>query len=180
MSPQSTSQTRLTKSVRAPGAVGLERDPSALKKLRTHHAEGGKQARLTNARTRRALARWLRRTANATERPHALSRTPEPLLRYRAAAVRSDLLEIAAIVEHTTNPDPRCVAELRDLLANGCDSPLYNPNIHVSELHATLDYLRAGLSRAATPSVAHRGESGRSREQRATDYTDAHAGKEIR
>jgi hypothetical protein len=103
------------------------------------------RTRLISARHRRVLARWLRRTANRTHPPRALSRTPEPLLHYRAAAVRTDLLEIAAILEHAHDPDPARIAALHDLLANGCDSPLYNPDIHPSELHATLHYIRSGL-----------------------------------
>jgi hypothetical protein len=59
--------------------------------------------------------------------------------------VRTDLLELAAWLEHTPDPDPDRIAALRELLANGCDSPLYNSDIHISELHATLHYLRAGL-----------------------------------
>jgi hypothetical protein len=103
------------------------------------------QARLTSARQRRVLAKTLRRTANHTERLRPRTRTHEPLLHYRAAAVRTDLLEIAALLEHTNNPDPARVAALQDLLANGCDSPLYNPDTHISELHATLHYVRSGL-----------------------------------
>jgi hypothetical protein len=67
------------------------------------------------------------------------------LLHYRAAAVRTELLEIAATLERSDNPDPACIAELHDLLANGCDSPLYNPHIHVSELRATLHHVRVRL-----------------------------------
>ncbi len=51
----------------------------------------------------------------------------------------------AALIEHAPNPDPACVAALRNLLANGCDSPLYNADMHISELHATLHYVRSGL-----------------------------------
>jgi hypothetical protein len=91
------------------------------------------------------LARWLVRTANRTKPPRALTRMPEPLLHYRAAAVRTQLLELAALLEHAQNPDPARLAALRDLLSNGCDSPLYNPDIHISELHATLHYIRTGL-----------------------------------
>jgi hypothetical protein len=104
-----------------------------------------KQARLIGARNRRVIAKWLRRTANRLPGPRPLTRIPESLLHYRAAAVPSDLLEIAATLEHANNPDPACVAALHDLLANGCDSPLYNADIHISELHATLDYVRSGL-----------------------------------
>ena len=30
------------------------------------------------------------------------------------------------------------------LLTDGCESPLYNPDVHISELLATLHYLRGG------------------------------------
>jgi hypothetical protein len=60
------------------------------------------------------------------------------LLHYRAAAVRTDLLEIAATLEHAHDPDPARIAALHNVLANGCDSPLYNADIHTSEPKATL------------------------------------------
>jgi class 3 adenylate cyclase len=66
------------------------------------------------------------------------------LLRFRAAAVRSELLEIAALLERARDPDPACVVALRELLANG-DSPLYHPGIPAAQLLATLDYVRTGL-----------------------------------
>ena len=122
----------------------VESDNSILDRWHARRTDR-KQARLTSPRNRRILARWLRRTASRTEQPRALARTPEPLLQYRAAAVRTDLLEIAAILEHMHNPDPVRVAALHDLLANGCASPLYNADIHISELYATLDYVRRGL-----------------------------------
>jgi hypothetical protein len=102
-------------------------------------------ATLLSARNPKTLARWLRRTAKHTQQPHPLARRRETLLHYRVAAVRVDLLELAAILERAHDPDPASVTELHELLANGCDSPLYNPDIHVSELHATLHYARAGL-----------------------------------
>jgi hypothetical protein len=121
-----------------------EPGPGVLDRWRARRAEK-QQARLTNTRNRRVLARWLQRTANRTPRRHPLARRREALLDYRAAAVRTELLEIAALIEHTRTPDPVRVATLRNLLANGCDSPLYNPDIHMSELHATLHYIRSGL-----------------------------------
>jgi hypothetical protein len=89
--------------------------------------------------------KWLRRTANATHERHPFARRRQTLLAHRAVAVRSELLEIAAVLEHAPDPNPTCVAELHRLLANGCNSPLYNPDIHISELRATVHYLRAGL-----------------------------------
>jgi hypothetical protein len=68
------------------------------------------------------------------------------LLHYRTAAVRTDLLEIAALLEQARDPDPACVNEIHELLTNG-NSPLYHRTVHVSELYATLYYLRAGLGR---------------------------------
>jgi hypothetical protein len=68
------------------------------------------------------------------------------LLHYRAAAVRTDLLEIAALLERAHDPDPACIEALRALLANtDGESPLYNTNTPFPELEATLDYVRSGL-----------------------------------
>jgi hypothetical protein len=110
----------------------------AHRRRRTH-------ARLISARNRRKLARWLRRTADHSETPHALLRRRETLMHHRVALVRTQLLEIAASLEHTPDPDPARIATLQNLLANGCDSPLYNNEVHVSELFATLHYIRDGL-----------------------------------
>jgi hypothetical protein len=96
-------------------------------------------------RERRVIVQWLRCTASRSDEPHSLVRRREALLHYRVAAVRTDLLEIAATLERTQNPGPACVATLHELLANGCDSPLYNQDIHVSELRATLHNVRTGL-----------------------------------
>ena len=96
-------------------------------------------------RKRRVLVKWLRRTANHTDQPQPLARRRQTLLADRTAAVRSDLLQIAAALEHTHDPNPASVTELHQLLANGCDSPLYNPDIHISELRATVHYLRAAF-----------------------------------
>jgi hypothetical protein len=118
------------------GTLERWRERSTTRKLR----------RLVSPRQRRVIARWLRRTADHAEEPHPLARRRQALLHYRVVAVRTDLLEIAAMLEHAQDPDPACVEALRDLLANGCDSPLYNADIHVSELCATLAYVRSGLA----------------------------------
>jgi hypothetical protein len=104
-----------------------------------------KRRRLISARSRRVLAQWLRRTAQHTQQPHPLVRRRQTLLHYRVAAVRNDLLEIAAMLERAHDPNPASVAALHELLADGCDSPLYNADIHISELRATLHYVRNGL-----------------------------------
>ena len=101
---------------------------------------------------RRVIVSWLRRTADRTEEPDPIARRRQPLLHYRVAAVRTELLEIAAALERAQNAPPTSVETLRALLANGCDSPLYNPDIHVSELHATLHHVRAGFDARVTAS----------------------------
>jgi hypothetical protein len=50
--------------------------------------------------------RWLRRTANRADEPHPIARRRQALLHYRVAAVRTELLEIAATLERTCDPDP--------------------------------------------------------------------------
>lgn len=68
------------------------------------------------------------------------------LLDYRAAAVRSELLEIAALLEHAHDPEPASVAKLRHLLTDDT-SPLYDPSVDAAALHATLTEVRRGLRR---------------------------------
>lgn len=105
-----------------------------------------KRARLISARKRRLIARWLRHTARHTQPTSPLARRRESLLHHRVAVVRADLLEIAAVLEHARDLDPASIADLHELLANGCDSPLYNADIHISELQATLHHIRASLA----------------------------------
>lgn len=138
-----TQRPPFTRPLQPHTADAVERGPGILDRWQSRRAER-QQAPLISARNRRVLARWLRRTAKHATDPDSILRH-DVLLHYRAAAVRTDLLEIAALLEHAGNPDPARVAALRNLLANGCDSPLYNPEVHVSELHATLDYIRSGL-----------------------------------
>jgi hypothetical protein len=96
-------------------------------------------------RERRVIVQWLRRTANRAQDPDPLRRRREPLLHYRVVAVRTELLEIAAALERAHQPDPTIIATLHELLANGCDSTLYNQTIHISELRATLYGVRSRL-----------------------------------
>jgi hypothetical protein len=94
---------------------------------------------------KRRLARQLRATARLASDRDSIRRRHDVLLHYRAAAVHIELLEIAALLERVHEPDPAQVLALRDLLTNGCDSPLYNVAIPVAELHETLDRVRSGL-----------------------------------
>ena len=94
------------------------------------------------ARARSRLARRLRRLAGTSLEPDPVRRRYVLLLVDRVADVRDDLLEVADLIEQAATADPRCLAEVRRLLTSGCDSALYNPDIHVSELHAGMYFLR--------------------------------------
>jgi hypothetical protein len=98
-------------------------------------------ARLFSNRTRRRLVRSLRQLASHTSR----HRRFDVLLHDRVAPIRGDLLEIAALLERELRPDPGCVVALHRLLTDGCASPLYNRDVHPSELRATLHYVRCRL-----------------------------------
>jgi len=106
----------------------------------------GKRMRPVSARLRRTLAGDLRRVADRGLHRGRARRRFEVLLLDRVAAVRPDLLELADSLDRCDDPDPPAVADLRRLLTDGCRSPLYNPDIHISELRAALYYLRARLN----------------------------------
>jgi hypothetical protein len=137
-------------------------DPGIIERWRRRSADR-RLARMLTPRSRRALAQALRATANDTSdrKRRALDAGARarwcwsPLLQYRTAAARTELLEIAALLEAARDPDPACVKEIRELLANG-NSPLYHRGVHASELYATLYYLRAGLLAEHTSSPAPR------------------------
>jgi hypothetical protein len=97
-----------------------------------------KERHLVSARTRRSLAASARQAANvgAARSRHTV------LLVDRAAAVRDELLELALILEHADHRDASWVFAIRKLLTDGCESPLYNRDVHMSELRAALYYLR--------------------------------------
>jgi len=122
----------------------LERGAKVIRRYR-ERAAARKRARLTSARGRRFIAGWLRRTAQVANDQNPIHRRQDVLLRYRAVVVRAELLEIAAMVEAAQDPDPGCMVQLHQLLSDGCTSPLYNHDVHVSELWATLDRVRAAL-----------------------------------
>jgi hypothetical protein len=122
-----------------------ERAPGILDSWQTRRAER-KNARLISAPNPRVLAKWLRLTANHAADRDPIRRRHDALLHYRAAAVRTDLLEVAALLEHAQAPDPECITVLHNLLANHtADSPLYNPHTPFTELEAILDKVRTGL-----------------------------------
>jgi hypothetical protein len=87
----------------------------------------------------------LRRLANRRPPRDGACRRFEVLLDDRLALVRADLLEIASLLERASQPDPWCLTTLHRLLTDGCESPLYNRDVHPSELRATIFYLRSRL-----------------------------------
>ncbi len=101
------------------------------------------------ARTRRMVIEGLRAVARRS-RQTGPRRRQEILLCQRAAAVSPELLELAALLDVTDDPDPAATHALLRLLTDGGESPLYNPRVHVSELQATLAYARGRLSGAAS------------------------------
>jgi hypothetical protein len=115
-----------------------------LQRFAERRAEHRRRA-LVSPRRRRRYAQWLRRTAHDANECNPIRRRDDVLLHYRAAAVRTDLLEIAVLLEQAHDPDVGCVVAVRELLANG-ESPLYHPGVHVSELYRTLDSIRARLA----------------------------------
>jgi hypothetical protein len=106
-----------------------------------------KRKRLQSARTRRALAAGLRRTAAPGQPPCRFDCCP--VLPDRVAAVRTELLQLATQLEQTQQPDPACVALIRELLTDAT-SPLYNPNRSADDLRATLTRAHAGITAAPT------------------------------
>lgn len=100
-------------------------------------------------RTQRTLIDGLRTVARRS-REEGRRRRFEVLLSRRAAAVRGELLELAALLDISDEPDPAAIDALRGLLTDGRESPLYNPAVHVSELHATLLDARRRLLRSTT------------------------------
>lgn len=128
-----------------PAQATNDSGPGALERWRARRTER-RQAHLVSNRNRRALAQRLRRTADRALDQNRAHRRFEVLLPERAAAVRHDLHEIADLLERTHDPDPACVADLYKLLGDGCQSPLYNSHIDISELRATLFYVRSGCA----------------------------------
>jgi hypothetical protein len=102
-----------------------------------------KRQRLQSARTRRALAAGLRRTADPAQPPPRFDCCP--VLPDRVAAVRTELLQLATDLEQTQRPDPVSVALIHELLTEAT-SPLYNPNRSADDLRDTLARAHARIT----------------------------------
>ena len=108
----------------------------------------GQPAAATSAPARRRLVSLLRKLANRRLPREGERRRVEVLLHDRVPPVRGDLLEIAALLERASQPDPECVTALNRALTDGCERPLYNPDVHPSEFRATLYHVRSRLAAA--------------------------------
>jgi hypothetical protein len=121
--------------------------------------EGRRTGRVPSGRQARALVRQLRRVARSRPDRDPLRRRYVPYQHDRVDAVRSELLELAALLEQAHDIDPETLADVRRLVTSGCDSPLYNPVVHPSELLAALYFLRSRLREASAspPRIGHGG-----------------------
>jgi hypothetical protein len=120
--------------------------PGTLARWRRRVSEN-KRRRLLRMSNRQRLAASLRQAA--TCRPIRSRHTV--LLHDRVALVRDQLLELALMLEHGGNLDGSWVLAVHRLLTDGCESPLYNPDVHISELRATLYYLLEARRIQAVP-----------------------------
>ncbi len=141
--------------------VAVWRTPTH-RSVETSHGDavGGQRAgRVPSGRQARALVRQLRRVARSRPDRDPLRRRYVLYQHDRVDAVRSELLELAALLEQAHDIDPDTLADVRRLLTSGCDSPLYNPDVHPSEMLAALYFLRSRLREApaSSPRAAHRG-----------------------
>ena len=107
--------------------------------------------RLSGRRDARSVARWLRRAVARASASGRLVDRSGLLLCDRVVAVRVALLEIADLLERAERPDPEAVRAVRRLLADGLQSPLFNRDVHPSELLATLYYVRLRFADVAVP-----------------------------
>ena len=126
MATQDTYSGALDLAAEAPAPTTIEHHNGHFGRSRERIAER-RRRRMVSARHRRALAHGLRRTAASTQPPTRFDVCP--LLLDRVAPLRPELLQIAAALEQTPDPDPTSVALIHELLRDGC-SPLYNPNVH--------------------------------------------------
>jgi hypothetical protein len=117
-------------------------DVDSLSRLSAPSSRAGRVSR----RTQRRLVASLRRLARLESPRGGIRRRFEVILYDRIALVRTDLLEIAELLEQAPDPDSRCMTELQRLLTDGCESALFNPDVHPSELRASLYYVHSRLT----------------------------------
>jgi hypothetical protein len=131
---------------------GEPAEPLAVHSILAAFHRGRRGARVSRRRQRQ-VANGLYSVARQAA-PTARRRRHELILLSRAALVRTELLEIAALLRRSTEPDPECIAELHRLLTCGCDSPLLNPAVPTHALRQTLNraYTTLTVQAASKPS----------------------------
>jgi hypothetical protein len=100
----------------------------------------------SGARDARRVAGWLRAAVARGTASGRVVRRSGLLLCDRVVAVQAELLEIAELLERAERPDADAIMAVRRLLADGLQSPLFNRDVHPSELLATLYFVRLRLT----------------------------------
>jgi hypothetical protein len=111
----------------------------------------GRVAPPSGGRDARRVAGWLRGAVARATASGRLVRRSGLLLCDRVVAVQAELLEITELLERAERPDAEAVQAVRRLLADGLQSPLFNRDVHPSELLATLYFVRLRLADDAVP-----------------------------
>jgi len=101
---------------------------------------------------RRRLATRVRHVVAHADRPAGARSF---LLVDRVGAVRADMLAVAALLESSPALTAGDYRELNGLLTDGVQSPLYCPQVHISELKACLYFVRARLDPSHRESASH-------------------------
>jgi hypothetical protein len=105
----------------------------------------------SGSRDARRVAGWLRRAVARATGSGCVVRRSGLLLCDRVVAVQAELLEIAELLEQSEQPDVEAVTAVRRLLVDGLQSPLFNRDVHSSELLATLYFVQSRLADDAVP-----------------------------
>ena len=125
----------------------------------TPRAETPRRTRGTrwSERRRTRVVGGLRRVARRS-RVSPRAQRSEVLLCDRAEAIRTELLELAAVLQATSDPPPEVIAALHELLTDGCGSPLYNADVPSGQLSARLERARVAVLQCEpqVPSLAER------------------------
>jgi hypothetical protein len=93
---------------------------------------------------RHGLVAELRSVSRRAATPPRVRRF-DVLLCDRALAVRGEMLEVAAALQRTSQPSGCTLETLRQLLRDGCASPLYNRAVPEERLRKALDRIRIEL-----------------------------------
>jgi hypothetical protein len=116
----------------------------------THRDLPERDTERASGRTARRLAASLRRAVRRATVPGRIIRRSGLLHCHRVVAVQTDLLEVAELLECAVRPDPLALTAVSQLLTDGLESPLFNRDVHPSELKATLYFVRSRLTADGT------------------------------